>query len=110
MTDPNLRRALHVSCSERKRELLAEGVLLRSAERAKMRHWAVMQRQGDDLDQATVQMLGELGVAPLCGYAIGLSCRRFLPSCTSRRRNPNIQFVGPTLHRGTLPSLAETAV
>jgi hypothetical protein len=65
MTDPNLRRALHVSRSERRRELLAEGLLPTSAERASRRHWSVMQRQNEDLDQATSQMLGELGVAPI---------------------------------------------
>jgi hypothetical protein len=65
MTDPNLRRALHLSCSERVRELLAEGEPEARARRRATRHWAVLMRRGPTLDDADAALLAVLGVTPL---------------------------------------------
>jgi hypothetical protein len=66
MTDPNLRRTLHLTRAERMRELKAEGESDTCAEERSRRHWAVMQRNNDaTINQAICVMLRELGVAPL---------------------------------------------
>ena len=66
MTDPNLRRTLHLSRAERMRELKAEGKSDTYAEEHSRRHWAVMKRDNDaTIDQAIGAMLRELGVEPL---------------------------------------------
>jgi hypothetical protein len=66
MTDPNLRRTLHLSRAERMRELKAEGKSDTYAEEHSRRHWAVMKRDNDaTINQAIGAMLRELGVEPL---------------------------------------------
>lgn len=65
MTDPNLRRALHLSFSERVRELQAEGETEADSRRRADRHWAVVQRRGREIDAATAGVLHVLGVTPI---------------------------------------------
>lgn len=65
MSDPNLRRALHLSFSERVRELQAEGLSEHDALNHATRHWAVLQHKNEGLDRAAEQLLGDLGVRPL---------------------------------------------
>jgi len=65
MSDPNLRRALHYSFSERVRELRAEGESEPKARAEATRHWAVMERKSPELDGAAQQLLGVLGVRPV---------------------------------------------
>lgn len=65
MRDPNLRRALHLSYSERLRELQAEGESLSGAQERSSRHWAIMARRNAELDAATTTLLKVLGVSPL---------------------------------------------
>jgi len=65
MRDPNLRRALHLSFTERIRELEAEGETVAAARDHATRHWAVMARRNDELDAATTVLLEVLGVKPL---------------------------------------------
>jgi len=65
MRDPNLRRALHLSYSERVRELQAEGETFSGAQERATRHWAIMAHQNVELDDATTILLKVLGVKPL---------------------------------------------
>jgi hypothetical protein len=66
MTDPNLRRTLHLSRAERMRQLKAERKSDTYAEEHSRRHWAVMKRDNDaTIDQAIGAMLHDLGVEPL---------------------------------------------
>ena len=66
MTDPNLRRTLHLSRAERMRELKAEGKSDTYAEEHSRRHWAVMKQDNDaTINQAIGAMLRELGVEPI---------------------------------------------
>jgi SIR2-like domain len=65
MRDGNLRRALHLSFRERIRELMAEGETEPEARRRSTRHWAVMMRQGAELNAATATLLEVIGVQPL---------------------------------------------
>lgn len=65
MRDPNLRRALHLSFTERVRELEAEGETTATARDRATRHWAVMARRDAEIDAATTVLLEVLGVKPL---------------------------------------------
>ena len=65
MKDPNLRRALHLSFSERIRELQAEGETQAEAIERSTRHWAIMMRDSAELDTATTTLLEVIGVRPI---------------------------------------------
>lgn len=65
MRDPNLRRALHLSFTERIRELEAEGETTAMARNRAARHWAVMARRDAEVDAATAVLLEVVGVKPL---------------------------------------------
>ncbi len=65
MTDSNLRRALHLSFSERIRELRAEGDSEHIARNRATRHWAIMLARSPALDEATKTLLQVLGVTPI---------------------------------------------
>jgi hypothetical protein len=66
MSDPNLRRALYLSCKERTQELRAEERPPEVVRSHAIRHWAVLQRQGDPaIDSATETLLHIVGVEPL---------------------------------------------
>lgn len=65
MTDTNLRRALHLSFTERKRELLSEGRAEHGATRNATRHWAVVRHQNLDVDRALATLLLSVGVRPV---------------------------------------------
>ncbi len=64
MQDNNLRRLLHYSKVERERGLIAEGRQDR-VERQTMRHFAVMKREGDAIDEWIETSLQPLGVRVL---------------------------------------------
>ena len=65
MRDPNLRRALHLSFTERIRELEAEGETTAMATSRAARHWAIMVRRDAEIDAATTILLEVIGVKPL---------------------------------------------
>ena len=65
MSDPNLRRALHLSYRERVRELRDEGNRLDDAEKRSTRHWAVMREEAPEVNSATATLLRVIGVEPI---------------------------------------------